>query len=123
MPADRRPSRWASGRRHTSWRRRHARRTDIPRRARARRAPTFLEGIGADSRWPRPARSSRPSRLERRLLDGGADTRVRPAAADVAVHGFVDLGLARLLLALQQPGRGHDLSRLTVAARGPPLVG
>src|SRR6267143_2481337 len=100
MPGDRRPSRWAFRRRRTSSRRRHARPTGIPPRARARRAPTFLEGTGAGSRWPRLARSSRPSLLNRRLLDGGADTRVGPTAADVAAHGLVDLGVAGLLLTL-----------------------
>src|SRR5205814_6502138 len=118
MPEDRRPSRWASRRRQTSWRRRHASPTNIPPRARVRRGLTCLEGTGAGSRWRSPARSSRASLLKRRLLDGGADTRVRPAAADVAAHGLVDLGLARLRLALQQRGRGHDLAGLTVAALG-----
>src|SRR5882724_3185829 len=117
MPAGHRPSRWASRPRHTSWPG-HARPTNIPPRARAHRAPTCLEGTGAGSRWRPPAHSSRPSLLDRRLLDGGADTRVGSTAADVAAHRLVDLGVARLRLAPQERGRGHDLAGLTIAALG-----
>src|SRR2546430_6951447 len=90
--------------------------TDIPPRARARRA-RCLEGAGAGSRWPRSAaRSSRPSLPRRRLLDRGADPRVGPAATDVAAHGLVDLGVGRLRRALEERGRGHDLAGLAIAA-------
>src|SRR5688572_681473 len=51
-----------------------------------------------------------------RTLDGAHDASIRPAAAQVAVHGLDDLltrGLRRLR---QQRGRLHDLARLTIAA-------
>src|SRR3954469_8168715 len=54
--------------------------------------------------------------LARRLADGAADAVVRAAAADVAAHGVVDVGLARPLVLLQERDRAHDLSRLAVAA-------
>ena len=52
-----------------------------------------------------------------RAMDGAADPVVGTAAADVA-HRRVDLLVARIAGALHQPGRGHDLARLAVAALG-----
>src|SRR5262245_57044031 len=45
-------------------------------------------------------------------LDGLADAHVGPATADVARHGRVDIGIARVGCGIQQCGRRHDLSRL-----------
>src|SRR5262249_32626848 len=107
-----------------------ARRTGSRRPARGRRATCSLE-IGAGSRWPapassprtirpatgeRPARSSRTPLLRGGLLDRSADPRIGAAAADVAVHGLVDLGIGGLRGSPQQRGRGHDLAGLTVTA-------
>src|SRR5450830_984399 len=53
--------------------------------------------------------------------DGGADARIGAAAADVARHGRVDLGLAGHLAArqgLEEGGGRHDLPALAVAALG-----
>src|SRR6266850_6231853 len=50
------------------------------------------------------------------LLDGSADTRIGAAAADVAGHGAVDVGIARLGVYGEQGARRHDLPRLTVPA-------
>src|SRR5689334_12463796 len=54
--------------------------------------------------------------LRRRGVDCRADALVGRATTDVACHRVVDVGVARLGLLLQQCGRRHDLSRLTVAA-------
>src|SRR6267378_3872432 len=50
------------------------------------------------------------------LLDGSANTRIGAAAADVAGHGAVDVGIARLGVCGEQRARRHDLPRLTVPA-------
>src|SRR5205807_8903595 len=50
------------------------------------------------------------------VLDRGANAQIGAAAADVAGHGRVDIGIAGMLIVGQQRGRGHDLSRLAVAA-------
>src|SRR3989449_11978 len=52
----------------------------------------------------------------RRLLDGRPDARVGAAAADVARHGPVDVGVGGVRLARQQRGGRHDLAGLAVAA-------
>src|SRR5712691_3652966 len=52
----------------------------------------------------------------RRHVDGGPDARIRAAAADVAGHGLVDVGVAGIRLVAEQRGRAHDLARLAVAA-------
>src|SRR5215469_7760548 len=49
-------------------------------------------------------------------VDGLADALVRAAAADVAAHDFIDIGIARLGLFRQQGRRRHDLPRLAIAA-------
>src|ERR1041385_1818877 len=56
------------------------------------------------------------SHLLRRAMDRSSDALVRPAATEIAVHGLVDVAVARFLLLHQQPGRGHDLAGLAVAA-------
>ena len=51
--------------------------------------------------------------------DGGADAGIGAAAADVAGHGGVDVGVGRLLAVgqrLEEGGRAHDLAALAVAA-------
>ena len=52
----------------------------------------------------------------RRLLDRGPHPHIGPAAADIAAHGLVDLGVGRLRRALEQRGGRHDLPGLAVAA-------
>src|SRR6267142_965282 len=54
--------------------------------------------------------------LFRREVNGGADTLIRPAAADVARHGLVDVVVSGLRSSGQQCRGRHDLARLTVAA-------
>ena len=54
--------------------------------------------------------------LTGRLLDGGTDASIRSAAADVASHGGIDIGVGRLGFLLEERGRGHDLPSLAVAA-------
>src|SRR5260221_991262 len=56
------------------------------------------------------------SQAARRFLDRGADAHVRCAAADVAGHRGVDVGVGRLLLGHQQRGGGHHLPGLAIAA-------
>src|SRR5689334_2542095 len=46
------------------------------------------------------------------LLDGRADAAVRAAAADVAGHRVVDVGVGRMGVARQQGRRRHDLAGL-----------
>src|SRR3984957_2110917 len=52
----------------------------------------------------------------RSLLDGGANALIGPAAADVAVHRAVDVGVSRMRRLLQQRDRLHDLASLAIAA-------
>src|SRR5947209_6229026 len=49
-------------------------------------------------------------------LDGGGDALIAAAAADVAAHRVVDLGLGRVLPRRQQCRGLHDLAGLAVAA-------
>src|SRR5690606_20173519 len=53
-----------------------------------------------------------------RILDGGMDTRISAAAADVAAHGFVYLLIGGLGGALEQGDGRHDLARLAITALG-----
>jgi len=48
-------------------------------------------------------------------MDGLADARIGPAAADVR-HCAVDLGVGRLRFLFEKRNRGHDLPRLTITA-------
>src|SRR5207244_4257941 len=50
--------------------------------------------------------------------DGGANSRVRAAAADVSAHRRVDVGVRWLGVLLKQRRGGHDLASLAVAAVG-----
>src|SRR5262245_60113272 len=52
----------------------------------------------------------------RGLFDRFPNAQIRPAAADVAGHRGVDIGIGRMRSARQQRGGGHDLARLAVAA-------
>ena len=45
-----------------------------------------------------------------------ADALIRPAAADIARHRVIDLGVGWIRIFAQQDGGGHDLPRLAVAA-------
>src|SRR6266851_4279444 len=49
-------------------------------------------------------------------LDGGGDALIAAAAADVAAHRVVDLGLGRVFCRGQERGGLHDLAGLAVAA-------
>ena len=48
-------------------------------------------------------------------MNCAANAIVRPAAANVG-HCRVDIGVARMWILLEERGRGHDLSRLTITA-------
>src|SRR5262245_44586657 len=50
------------------------------------------------------------------LLDGCTNARVGAATADVAGHGAVDIGVARLRLCREQRARRHDLAGLAITA-------
>ena len=50
------------------------------------------------------------------LLDGGADAHVGAAAADVAGHRGVDVGIVGIGRGCEQRRRRHDLARLAIAA-------
>ena len=52
----------------------------------------------------------------RRTLDTFAYARICAAAADVAGHREIDVGIARSWIAFEQSGGRHDLTRLAVAA-------
>src|SRR5262245_26878934 len=56
-----------------------------------------------------------PLQCTRRILDGGADANVGSAAADVAVHGEVDVAIAGSPNLFQEGDGAHDLRGLTVA--------
>src|SRR5262249_11050725 len=49
-------------------------------------------------------------------LDRGANPLISPAAADVAVHHFIDVAIGRLGIRLQECSGLHDLTGLTVPA-------
>src|ERR1700747_1986903 len=51
-----------------------------------------------------------------RLMDCRADTYVGRAAAYVAAHGSIDVGIARVRIGFQQRSGRHDLPGLAVAA-------
>ena len=70
--------------------------------------------VGGDD--GREGREGVHDRHSRRALDGRADALIRAAAADVAGHRLVDLGVGRARL-LGEERRGlHDLAGLAVAA-------
>src|SRR5919108_2678440 len=50
------------------------------------------------------------------VMDSGADPDISGAAADVAVHGEIDVAVGRLLDLAQQSDGANDLTRLAVAA-------
>src|SRR5271157_1986604 len=52
----------------------------------------------------------------RSLLDGGANALIGPAAADVAVHRAVDVGVGGMRRLFQKRRGLHDLAGLTIAA-------
>ena len=75
--------------------------------------------LWADLRSRRGAHDvHRPSevRNDSGALDRGADARVGAAAADIAHHRGVDLGVVRMRIGRQQFGRRHDLAGLTITA-------
>ncbi|MNT15419.1 hypothetical protein D3C72_1504710 [compost metagenome] len=49
-------------------------------------------------------------------MDGRADAHIGAAAAHIARHGRVDVGVTGLLLALEQGSGAHDLAALAIAA-------
>jgi len=54
----------------------------------------------------------------RRAMDGFADALIGAAAANVAAHGFVDVGIGGIGFFCEQRDGGHDLAGLAVAALG-----
>src|SRR5215510_6157560 len=50
------------------------------------------------------------------VLDRFANAEIGPAAADVAGHRVIDVGIGRMWVAGKERRRGHDLARLAVAA-------
>ena len=74
------------------------------------------EDVSEEMRGVRLERFRQSCLHPRCLLDGLPDALIRAAAADVALHGGVDLRVGRLGFRLQQGGRLHDLARLAVAA-------
>src|SRR5919198_3343395 len=56
------------------------------------------------------------SQRHRRILDRGANADVGGTAADIAVHGEIDVAVARLRRLAQQGDCAHHLSGLAVAA-------
>ena len=52
----------------------------------------------------------------RGILDGGADANIGATAAEVARHGGIDVGVGGRGRLLEQGGRRHDLTGLTIAA-------
>src|SRR5260370_22127792 len=52
----------------------------------------------------------------RRIVDGGANTVIGRAAADIAVHRKIDVPVARLLDLPEQRHSAHDLAGLAIAA-------
>src|SRR5262245_60830903 len=51
-------------------------------------------------------------------VDGLANALIGAAAADVAAHGIVDVGIGRIGFLCKERDGGHDLSGLTIAALG-----
>src|SRR5262245_6787954 len=76
---------------------------------------TIEPGRRREKRDDRSWSASLGARL-RGLLDRFADAPVGPAAADVAGHRIVDVGIGGTRVAREQRRGGHDLARLAVAA-------
>src|ERR1700692_3052775 len=51
-------------------------------------------------------------------VNRGADTGIRRAAANIAAHGAVDVGIGRRRVLLEQGRCRHDLTALAIAALG-----
>src|SRR5882724_8928904 len=51
-------------------------------------------------------------------VNRGADTGIGRAAANIAAHGAVDVGIGRRRVLLEQRRRRHDLTALAIAALG-----
>src|SRR4030095_16398502 len=49
-------------------------------------------------------------------MNGAANSRISPTAAEVAAHCVVDVAVGRVCFLRQQAGRRHHLSRLAVTA-------
>src|SRR5271165_1667927 len=76
---------------------------------------TAPSGLAANRSWNMSASlDGRRGRL-RRLFDRLADANIGAAATDVAGHRIVDIGIARVWIARQQRGCGHDLAGLAIA--------
>src|SRR5262249_58891223 len=67
-------------------------------------------------RGDRSALSASLAARLRGLFDRFANAQISPAAADVAGHRVVDVGIRRMRVARKQRRSGHDLARLAVAA-------
>src|SRR5271165_6960214 len=69
----------------------------------------------ANRSWNMSASLDRGRGGLRRLFDRLANANIGAAATDVAGHRIVDVGIARVRIARQQRGCGHDLAGLAIA--------
>ena len=53
-----------------------------------------------------------------RLVNGLADAGIGSAAAEIAAHGDVDIGVGGVRIVREESGGGHDLAGLAIAALG-----
>lgn len=51
-------------------------------------------------------------------FDGGFDARISAAAADIALHVGIDVGIAGVLIFGEERSGAHDLARLAIATLG-----
>lgn len=58
--------------------------------------------------------SSRLSQSLGGFVDGGADANISRATAEVPSHGFVDVGIRRIVILFKQCHGAHDLARLAI---------
>src|SRR6516164_6355961 len=79
----------------------------------ARRETPF---VGSAVRHVTGSRNMSPSLPLCRLLDRFANADIGPAAADIAEHGVVDVGVGRIRIAGDERRGRHDLARLAIAA-------
>src|SRR5437879_5235640 len=112
MRSARRPAAW---RWQPLWRPAVARRCATPAAVRRRRWRS-QSGTPDETRGPRSASLPDGRRRLSGMLDGRADAGVGPAAADVAGHRRVDVGVRGMRLVRQQRDGGHNLAGLAVAA-------
>src|SRR6202011_2203870 len=108
-------SRFANGRRRLSIRPPPAAAPACRKRRRETACADGDRSEAPDARRSRIMSASLSARL-RGLLDRFANADIGPAAADVAGHRVVDIGIGRMRVAGEERRSGHDLARLAVAA-------